>query len=164
MAILDILTYPDPILRTKTALVTEFDAKLKRLVADMWETMHFANGVGLAAPQVGVPVGVVVLEWENNRHVLVNPEILEEEGAERREEGCLSFPGVFEEVARPERIRVRYQDEDGGVHDEIIEGFLARVFSHEIDHLRAKLLIDHISPLKRTFLKKKMERRARAAV
>lgn len=164
MAILDIFIYPDPVLRAETEPVTEFDAKLKKLVADMWETMYFANGVGLAAPQVGVPVQLIVLEWENQQYVLVNPEILEEEGEERCEEGCLSFPGIFEEVTRPERIRVRYQDENGDTHDEVIEGFLARVFAHEIDHLRGKLLIDYISPLKRTFLKKRMERKAKAVV
>lgn len=164
MAILDILIYPDPVLRAETEPVTEFGVKLKKLIADMWETMYFANGVGLAAPQVGVPARLIVLDWENQQYVLINPEIIEEEGEERCEEGCLSFPGIFEEVTRPERIRVRYQDENGDLHDEIIEGFLARVFAHEIDHLRAKLLIDHISPLKRTFLKKKMERKARVVV
>ena len=164
MAILDIITYPDPILRAETEPVTEFDAKLKRLVADMWETMYFANGVGLAAPQVGVPVKLIVLDWESNKYVLINPEIVEGEGEERCDEGCLSFPGIFEAVTRPNRIRVRYRDENGDAHDEVIEGFLARVFAHEIDHLHARLLIDHLSPLKRTFLKKKMERKAKAAV
>ena len=94
----------------------------------------------------------------------VNPEILEEEGEERCDEGCLSFPDVYEEVTRPSKIRVRYLDEQGENHDEIVEGFLARVFSHEIDHLQAKLLIDHLSPLKRGFLRKKMSRRAKSAV
>ncbi len=164
MAILDIISYPDPILRAETQPVSEFDGKLKKLVADMWETMYFANGVGLAAPQVGAPVKLIVLDWEENRYVLINPEIVEEEGEERCEEGCLSFPGIFEAVTRPNRIRVRYRDENGDAHDEVIEGFLARVFAHEIDHLHARLLIDHLSPLKRTFLKKKMERKAKAAV
>jgi len=164
MAILDILNYPDPVLRAKTEPVTEFDAKLKRLIADMWETMYFANGVGLAAPQVGVPARIIVLEWEEHKYVLINPEILEEEGCERCEEGCLSFPGIFEEVDRPTKIRVRYRDEDGAEHDEVKEGFLARVFAHEIDHLRGKLLIDYLSPLKRAFLKKKMARKAKAEV
>lgn len=162
MAILSILTYPDPILRAETKPVTEFDAKLKRLVADMWETMYFANGVGLAAPQVGVPIKLIVLDWDGNKYVLINPEIVEEEGGELCDEGCLSFPDIYEPVTRPNKIRVRYQDENGCARDEEIEGFLARVFAHEIDHLHARLLIDHLSPLKRTFLRKKMERRMKA--
>lgn len=163
MAILNIITYPDPVLRAETKPVTDFDEKLKRLIADMWETMYFANGVGLAAPQVGVPAKLIVLDWEGNKYVLVNPEIVEEEGEEICSEGCLSFPDVYEDVARPSGIRVRYQDETGSERDERIGGFLARVFAHEIDHLHARLLIDHLSPLKRAFLKKKMERRMKAS-
>lgn len=163
MAILDILTYPDPLLRAEAACVTDFDDTLKKLIADMWETMYVANGVGLAAPQVGVSLRVVVIDWDGNKYALINPEIVREEGEERCEEGCLSFPGIYEEVTRPNTIRVVYKDENGVEHDEIIEGFLARVFSHEIDHLKSTLLIDHLSPLKRTFLKKKMERKAKTA-
>jgi peptide deformylase len=161
MALLEVLVYPNPALRISAERVTEFDDKLKRLISDMWETMYFSKGVGLAAPQVGVPLRIVVIDWEGERRLLINPEILEEEGEERCEEGCLSFPGIYEEVSRPAKIRVTYQDENGEAHDDIVEGFLARVFSHEIDHLDAKLLIDYLSPLKRTFLKKKMERKAR---
>jgi peptide deformylase len=161
MAVLEILVYPNPALRVETREVTDFDVRLKKLIVDMWETMYFSNGVGLAAPQVGVPARIIVIDWEGSRHVLINPEILEEEGEVSCEEGCLSFPGIYEDVVRPEKIRVSYQDENGGRRDEIIEGFLARVFSHEIDHLRSKLLIDYLSPLKRTFVRKKMERKAR---
>ncbi len=164
MAVLEILTYPNPMLRAETRPIETFDESLKKLIADMWETMYFSKGVGLAAPQVGHAVRLVVIDWEGERRVLVNPEILEEEGEERCDEGCLSFPDVYEEVTRPSKIRVRYLDEQGESHDEIVEGFLARVFSHEIDHLRAKLLIDHLSPLKRGFLRKKMSRRAKSAV
>lgn len=163
MAVLDVLVFPNPILREETKEVDRFDGDLQTLIADMWETMYCSNGVGLAAPQVGDLRRVVLIDWNGNRYVLVNPEILEEEGEERCEEGCLSFPGIYEEVTRPTKIRVRYRDAEGGEHDEVIEGFLARVFSHEIDHLGGKLLIDHLSSLKRTFLKKKMERRAKSS-
>jgi peptide deformylase len=161
MALLEVLAYPHPALRIPAEPVTEFDDKLRKLISDMWETMYFSKGIGLAAPQVGVSLRVVVIDWEGERYPLVNPRIIEEEGEERCEEGCLSFPGIYEEISRPLRIRVQYQDEAGDEYDEVIDGFLARVFSHEIDHLDAKLMIDHLSPLKRTFLKKKMERKAR---
>ncbi|MDR1019896.1 MAG: peptide deformylase [Synergistaceae bacterium] len=164
MAILDVLVYPDPALRVVAEEVTVFDDKLKKLVSDMSETMYLSKGVGLAAPQVGVSMRLVVIDWEGARYALVNPRITEEEGMERAEEGCLSFPGIYEEIERPGKIRVAYQDEDGIPHDEAIEGFLARVFCHEIDHLDAKLMIDRLSRLKRTFIKKKMERKAKAPV
>ena len=161
MAVLDILVYPNAALKAKTRPVEAFGDELKKTIADMKETMYLANGVGLAAPQVGDDRRLIVIDWQENRYVLVNPEILESEGEERCEEGCLSFPGIYEQVTRPNRIRVRYQDEEGEWHDEVIEGFLARVFAHEIDHLDGRLLIDNLSPLKRTFLRKKMERKAR---
>jgi peptide deformylase len=161
MALLEVLFYPNPALRVVSERVTRFDDKLKKLVSDMWETMYFSKGVGLAAPQIGVALRIVVIDWENNRRLLINPEIIEKDGEDRFEEGCLSFPGIYEEITRPNKIRVVYQDELGEERDEVIEGFLARVFSHEIDHLDAKLMIDYLSPLKRTFLKKKMERKAR---
>ncbi len=163
MAVLEVLVYPNAVLRQETTRVTEFDDKLRKLINDMRETMYVAHGVAIAAPQVGILKKLVVVDWEGNQYVLVNPRITWQEGEQRREEGCLSFPGIYEEVTRPERIRVLYQDEDGEEHDEMIEGFLARVFSHEIDHLESKLIIDHLSPLKRTFLRKKMERKAKAA-
>lgn len=161
MAVLDILVFPNAALRVETRAVEAFDDELKKMIADMKETMYLASGVGLAAPQVGDDRRLIVIDWQENKYVLINPEILEAEGEERCEEGCLSFPGIYEQVTRPDKIRVRYQDEEGVWHDEVIEGFLARVFSHEIDHLGAKLLIDHLSPLKRTFLRKKMERKAK---
>jgi peptide deformylase len=160
MALLDVLVYPNQSLRIAAERVTEF-GNIKKLISNMWETMYFSKGVGLAAPQVGYSLRIVVIDWEGNKRLLINPEIIEAEGEERREEGCLSFPGIYEEISRPNKIRVLYQDETGAPRDEVIEGFLARVFCHEIDHLDAKLMIDHISPLKRTFLKKKMERKAK---
>ena len=161
MAILDVLVFPNPALREPTAEVTEFDDNLKRLVSDMWETMYLSKGVGLAAPQVGRPLKIIVLDWEDNRRVIINPVIVESEGAEMKDEGCLSFPGVYEEIRRPSLIRVRCQDENGEFRDDTAEGYLARVYAHEIDHLKGKLLIDHLSALKRTFLRKKMSRKER---
>jgi peptide deformylase len=162
MAILDILVFPNPALREPAEEVTEFGEDLKRLVSDMWETMYISKGVGLAAPQVGVAKRLFVCDWEGARRVVINPEIVETDGAEKGEEGCLSFPGVYEEVTRPGRVRVLYRDENGERRDEVAEGYLARVFSHETDHLNARLLIDHLSALKRAFLRKKMSRKQRS--
>jgi peptide deformylase len=161
MAILDILVYPNPVLRAPSVEVAEFDEKLKHLVADMWETMYYSKGVGLAAPQIGIPIKLFVSDWEGNKRVLANPKIIETEGAETSNEGCLSFPGIYEDVTRPNRIRILFQDENGEQRDEVIEGYLARVYSHETDHLNGKLMIDHLSSLKRAFLRKKMNRKAR---
>ena len=161
MAILDVLVFPNPALREPAVEVTEFGDDLRRLVSDMWETMYLSKGVGLAAPQVGHPFKLFVSDWEDNKRVIINPEIVETEGAEIIDEGCLSFPGVYEEIKRPSRIRIRYQDESGELHDDTVEGYLARVYAHETDHLKGKLLIDHLSALKRTFLRKKMGKKAR---
>ena len=162
MAILNVLLFPNPALREPTVEVTKFDDVLKRLVSDMWETMYLSKGVGLAAPQVGHPLKLFVSDWEGARRVLINPEIVETEGVEAKDEGCLSFPGIFEEVKRPMRIRIRYQDENGELHTETAEGQLARVYSHETDHLTGKLFIDYLSALKRTFIRKKMSRKVRS--
>ena len=161
MAVLEVLTYPNPILRAKTKRVAEIDFKILKLISDMRDTMYFSNGVGLAAPQVGHSLRLVVIDWEGHKYVLINPEILESRGEEICDEGCLSFPDIFESVVRPDWVRVKYTDENGDDVEEEIEGFLARVFCHEIDHLDSTLLIDHLSPLKRTFLKKKMDRKAK---
>jgi peptide deformylase len=162
MAVLNVLEYPNPALRNVTSEVSEFGDDLRKLVADMWETMYLSKGVGLAAPQVGKPVKLFVADWEGNRRVVVNPSIVEAEGAERVDEGCLSFPGIYEEVTRPARIRIIYRDENGERHDETADGYLARVFSHETDHLNGKLLIDNLSALKRAFIRKKMSKKPRA--
>ena len=162
MAILDVLVFPNPALREPTVEVAAFGEELKRLVADMWETMYLSKGVGLAAPQVGRPLKLFVSDWEGFKRVIINPEIVDREGTEAKDEGCLSFPGIFEEVKRPMRIRIRYQDEDGEFRDETVEGHLARVYSHETDHLSGKLLIDHLSALKRAFIRKKLSRKGRS--
>jgi peptide deformylase len=161
MAILNVLEYPDPALREATSEVSEFGDKLKKLVADMWETMYLSKGVGLAAPQVGRPLKLFVADWEGHRRVAANPSIVETEGAEKVDEGCLSFPGIYEEVIRPAKIRIIYWDENGRRHDETADGYLARVFAHETDHLNGKLLIDNLSALKRAFIRKKMSKKSR---
>lgn len=163
MAIREVLVYPNDILRGESEEVTVFDQELKRLVSDMKETMLVARGVGLAAPQIGVLKKVVVIEWEDHKFTLINPQIIEQSGEEVRDEGCLSFPNIYEDVARPTKVKIAYQDENGDRREYEAEGFLARIFSHEIDHLGGKLLIDKLSPIKRTFLKKKMIRRSKSA-
>ena len=156
MSVRNVCKYPDPILREPTEEVNDFGHDLRSLVKDMWDTMYAADGIGLAAPQVGVSKKVIVIDYHDDKYVLVNPEILEKEGSQNVEEGCLSFPGIYEHVDAPEKIRVAYSDEKGQKHEKTADGFLACVFSHEIDHLYGRLLIDRVSPLKRQFIKKKI--------
>ena len=151
MALRTICVYPNPVLREETEEVTVFDDELKTLVADMWETMYANDGIGLAAPQVGVSKKVIVIDYKDDKYVLVNPVILSEEGEVTGEEG---------KVVSPEKMTVTYKDENGEEITRELEGFIARVFSHEIDHLKGRLLIDRVSPLKRQFMKKKIARRA----
>lgn len=161
MTVRNICVYPDPILREPTEEITSFDEVLADLVEDMWETMHVSDGVGLAGPQVGMPKKIAVIEYNGEKFVLINPVIVEKEGSKTVEEGCLSFPGIYEKVDSPEKLKVRWQNEKGGYEEKEIDGFLACVFSHEIDHLNGKLLIDRVSPLKRQFLKKKIAKQAK---
>ena len=161
MTVRNICVYPDPILREPTEEITSFDEVLADLVEDMWETMHVSDGVGLAGPQVGMLKKIAVIEYNGEKFVLINPVIVEKEGSKTVEEGCLSFPGIYEKVDSPEKIKVRWQNEKGGYEEKEIDGFLACVFSHEIDHLNGKLLIDRVSPLKRQFLKKKIAKQAK---
>lgn len=161
MAVRRVRVYPDPVLREENKNIEVFDESLQAFVADMWDTMYVADGVGLAAPQVGENVNLIVIDYHDEKYVLINPLITEQQGEVTNEEGCLSFPGIYEKVISPERIRVQYRDETGGEHDEWHEGFLACVFSHEIDHLHGRLLIDRVSPLKRQILKKKLAKRAK---
>lgn len=158
MSVRKIYTYPDKVLREKTKTVEMFDEELSSLIADMWETMYSYDGIGLAGPQVGISKKVVIIDYEGQKKTILNPVILEKEGTCTHEEGCLSFPGIYVNVDSPERIKVRYQDEKGTLHTEEIEGFLACVFSHEIDHLSGTLLIDRVSPLKRQFIKKRISK------
>ena len=160
MALRTICVYPNPVLREETEEVTVFDDELKTLVPDMWETMYANDGIGLAAPQVGVSKKVIVIDYKDDKYVLVNPVILSEEGEVTGEEGCLSFPGIYEKVVSPEKMTETYKDENGEEITRELEGFIASVFPHEIDHLKGRLLIDRVSPLKRQFMKKKIARRA----
>ncbi len=159
MSVHRIREYPDPVLVSPAEKVVDFDDSLLSLVEDMWETMAHYDGVGLAAPQIGLGIQVAVVGWKDRKIVLVNPEVIEAEGEAVQEEGCLSAPGIFEKVTRPDRILVVAQDEKG-VSQRIEEsGFLARAIMHEIDHLQGHLFFDRLSPLKRRFLKRKIQKR-----
>lgn len=161
MAQLQILEFPDPRLRTRAQPVTEVDAALRTLIDDMFETMYAAPGIGLAATQVNVAKRLLVIDL-SERHdqplVLINPEVLAREGVEETEEGCLSVPGYFEKVTRAEKIRVRALDRNGKPLDFEADGLLAVCIQHEIDHLDGKLFVDYLSELKRTRIRKKLEK------
>lgn len=159
MPVRDIREYPEQVLRKGSQDVTDFGEDLQSLLRDMWETMVSNDGVGLAAPQIGVSLRVAVIGWRDRRIVLVNPVVIEQEGEEELEEGCLSAPGFYEKVTRPARVVVEAQDEHGEPIRLEEEGFLARVLMHEIDHLEGKLFLDRLSPLKRRYLKKKLQKR-----
>jgi peptide deformylase len=161
MAIRSILEFPDPRLRTRAQPVTEFNAELGRLVDDMFETMYGAPGIGLAATQVDVHKRLIVIDVSEARNepvVLINPEILAREGSAETEEGCLSVPGIFDEVKRAAKIRVRAQDRTGAVFERDCEGVLAVCVQHEMDHLEGKLFVDYLSDLKRQRIRKKLEK------
>ncbi len=168
MAQLAILEYPDPRLRTKAEPVTVFDAALKQQVADMFETMYAAPGIGLAATQVNWHHRLLVIdvsEEKNQPLVFINPEILSREGEATGEEGCLSVPGIYDDVPRAARVRVRAQDVDGKIHEHDLDGMLAVCIQHEMDHLDGKLFVDYLSELKRQRIRKKLDkdRRERGA-
>ncbi len=169
MALLTILHHPDPRLRQKARPVERFDAELRRLIDDMFETMYAAPGVGLAATQVGVALRVAVVDCSREEGVreplvMVNPEILEGPDPEEVEEGCLSVPGVSDILKRNHRVRARALDRDGQAFEIEAEGLLAQCIQHEVDHLDGKLYIDRLSSLKRERLLKRMreEREATA--
>jgi peptide deformylase len=164
MARLPILEYPDPRLRTRAQPVTRFDAELKRQIADMFETMYAAPGIGLAATQVDWHHRLVVIdvsEKKNEPQVFINPEILEKSGKASGEEGCLSVPGIFDDVPRAEKIRARWQDAGGKVVERELDGMLAVCVQHEMDHLEGKLFVDYLSDLKRQRIRKKLEKERR---
>ena len=168
MSLRTILEFPDPRLRARALPVTRFDAELGRLIDDLFETMYAAPGIGLAANQVDVQRRVLVIDISETRNeplVFINPEILAREGVAVTEEGCLSVPGVFDDVQRAAKVRVRAQDRNGGVFERDYEGTLAVCIQHEIDHLDGKLFVDYLSDLKRERLRKKLdkERKERAA-
>lgn len=157
----EIRVYPDPVLSEKTQKVEVFDDELRDLIDGMKLTMKLADGLGLAAPQVGVPKRIAVISREDKEYVLINPIVLEQQGSEIKEEGCLSFPGIFAQVVRPQRVKIGAQDERGEPFEVEAEGVVARAFLHEIEHLDGKLFIEHLSPMKRGMIRKKMQKRAK---
>ncbi|MFC3100846.1 peptide deformylase [Altererythrobacter lauratis] len=188
MAILEILEAPDPRLKTVSKPVDTFDEQLKVLVDDMFETMYAANGIGLAAIQVGVPLRLLVIDLQpedpdaepepcdhdghHHHHqptkreprVFVNPEILDPSAETKSyQEGCLSVPDIYADVDRPATCRVRWQDLDGNVHEEAMDGLMAVCIQHEMDHLNGVLFIDHLSRLKRSMALKKLQKARQAA-
>jgi peptide deformylase len=164
MAQLTILQFPDPRLRTVARPVTTVDDRIRTLIADLFETMYAAPGIGLAATQCDVHQRVIVLDVSDAGDqplALINPEILSRDGIERMDEGCLSVPGVFEEVERADRIQVRALDRDGKPFELEAQGLLAVCIQHEIDHLDGKLFVDYLSDLKRTRIRSKLEKEQR---
>jgi peptide deformylase len=164
MALLDILHFPDPRLRIKAKPVPAVTDATRRLIKDMLETMYAAPGIGLAATQVGVDERVIVVDVSDDSDepmAFINPEILTQEGREISQEGCLSVPGVYEDVERAERIRVRALDRNGKQLEFDADGLLAICIQHEIDHLNGKLFVDYLSDLKRQRIRKRIEKEER---
>jgi peptide deformylase len=166
MARLPILEYPDPRLRMRAEPVTKVNAEIRQLVADMFETMYSAPGIGLAATQVNVHKRILVCDVSseaNEPHCLINPELVLAEGKTSAEEGCLSVPEFYDYVDRAARIKVRALNEKGEAFELEVEGLLAVCIQHEMDHLEGKLFVDYLSELKRERLKKKASKKARRA-
>jgi len=162
-----IVKYGDPVLETPTMTVEKFDAELEALVNDMFESMYAAQGVGLAAPQIGISRRIAVIDVTNGKNpegriICANPQIIHAEGEQREEEGCLSVPGFRGHVARPQFVTVRAQDASGKEFEMRGEGLLARAFCHEIDHLDGILFISHLSMLKRDMIKRKIRKLKKA--
>ena len=158
-----IVKYPEPVLSKKGAAVTEFGPELAQFVEEMWASMYAAHGIGLAAPQIGVSKRITVIdvsfkERPDERIVLINPEIVEREGKQVEEEGCLSLPEIREKVQRAARVKVRAQDVNGEFFEAEGEELLARAIQHEIDHLDGVLFIDRLSPLKRDLVKRRIRK------
>jgi peptide deformylase len=164
MTILNILHFPDPRLRNVARPVKQVDDATRKLVDDMLETMYAAPGIGLAATQVNVDKRAIVIDVSEDKGqplYLINPEIIEFEGVEEMEEGCLSVPGVYETVQRADQVRVRALGRDGQPFEMQADGLLAVCIQHEIDHLDGKLFVDYLSQLKRTRIRKKLEKEQR---
>lgn len=166
--ILPIYLYGHPVLRKESVDITPDYPNLKELIENMKATMYDSDGIGIAAPQVGLNISLVCIdvdvlkdtfpELEGRQFVLINPriEVIEDGKKTNREEGCLSLPGIHESVPRIEKIRVTWLDENFQPHDEVIEGYLARVFQHECDHLEGKVFIDHISAIRKQLIRNKL--------
>jgi peptide deformylase len=164
MALLPILRYPDPRLHKKAVPVAEIDDSIRKLVQDMAETMYEAPGIGLAATQVDVHKRVVVIDVSEDKSrllTLINPVIVERDGEQVCEEGCLSVPGIYDKVSRAEHVRVTALDADGKPIDFHADGLLAVCVQHEIDHLDGKVFVEHLSRLKQARIRTKLEKQAR---
>ena len=161
MALLKILIFPDPRLRTKAKPVLNIDGSIKELSDDMLETMYEGEGIGLAATQINVHKRIIVVDItkeKNEPKVLINPEIIKFIDPEKRaySEGCLSVPGFYEELKRPSSVEVSYKDLEGKMNTQVISGLLSVVIQHEIDHLDGKIMVDSLSNLKREMIRKKL--------
>jgi peptide deformylase len=160
-----IVMYGDPVLRQRAKDIKE-GTDLKQLIADMFETMYAANGIGLAAPQIGKGIRLFVVDgtgmedepgMEDFKKVFINPKIVDETGTPWEfEEGCLSIPNIREKISRKEKVNVRYYDEDWNPHEETLDGMKARIVQHEYDHIEGKLFVDYLKPLKKRLLKGKL--------
>lgn len=163
-----IVLYGEPVLEKKAESIQEFDTpELHKLIDDMFESCYAAKGVGLAAPQIGIPKRIAVIDLSvaedpQQKIVLINPEIIHKEGTQIGEEGCLSLPGFREQVRRPKKVTVRAQNAKGEAFEMTGEDLLARAFNHEIDHLNGRLYITHVSALKRDLIRRKVRKLAKA--
>jgi len=165
MAILEILVYPDERLRTVAKPVEKVDESIRQLVKDMTETMYYANGIGLAATQVNVHQQIIVMDLSEERNeprVLINPKVVEQDGEQVYDEGCLSVPEYYAPVKRAENIKITALDEQGEIYELEADGLLAVCIQHEMDHLAGKVFVDYLSRLKQDRVKKKLIKRARA--
>jgi peptide deformylase len=165
MAVLPIRIYPDPVLRVSCREITNVDARIRKLAADMVETMHAAPGIGLAAPQVGVEERLAVVDLSVGEDpkqilILINPEVVHREGLETEVEGCLSLPGMTDKVDRPTAVRVKALDLSGKTIEIQAEGWLARALCHELDHLDGILFVDHLRGLRRERAKRQLKKLA----
>ena len=164
MPLLPILRFPDPRLKTAATPVAAIDDDIRRLTRDMAETMYEAPGIGLAATQVDVHKQVIVIdasETHDQLLILINPQLVESDGLQTCEEGCLSVPGIYDKVERAEHVVVRYLDLEGKEQTISAEGLLAVCLQHEMDHLQGKVFVDHLSPLKQSRIKSKLAKQAR---
>lgn len=167
MAILNILHFPDDRLRTKAKPVTEVTEKHRTLIKNMLETMYDAPGIGLAATQVNVHERILVIDISENKNepiTLINPEILQKDGDQEFDEGCLSVPGIYETVHRAEKVRIKALNKEGENFEMNAEGLLAVCIQHEIDHLDGKLFVDYLSQLKKQRIRKKLEKQQKNAM
>lgn len=163
----EIVIWPDPVLKEMASPVDRVDDSIRRLLDDMAETMYAAPGIGLAAIQVDVPLRVVVIDLSQERNelrVFINPQITAHDGEQVMEEGCLSVPGIYDEVIRAQHIRARALDREGHPFEIEAEGLLATCIQHEIDHLDGKVFVDYLSRLKQQRIRKKLEKQQRVAV